>query len=245
MNSTIDQKEIEKFSRIAEEWWDETGKFKPLHKFNPIRLSFIRKKISDHFGLEKSELRPFSGIRILDIGCGGGLVAEPISRLGADIIAIDASEKNIQIAKIHAEKSQLKIDYRAATAEELVEENEQFDVVLALEVIEHVANVGNFVKSCAALVKPNGLLFIATINRTAKSLLLAKFAIEYILRWLPAGTHDWRKFLKPSEISLYASHYNLELQALRGFSYNIFFDDWKECEDVNVNYMAIFKKLSS
>lgn len=237
MSSTIDQNEVEKFSRIADEWWDENGKFKPLHKFNPIRISYLRRKIEEKFGNNKS-------IKILDIGCGGGLVAEPLSRLGFNVSAIDASEKNIEVAKIHAKKSALEINYRATSAEELVARNEQYDVVLALEIIEHVADVESFIKSCSALCKPNGLVFIATINRTVKSLALAKIAVEYILRWLPAGTHDWKKFLKPSEINNYANATNLSLLELRGFSYNILNDEWKEtASDLDVNYIALFKKL--
>jgi 2-polyprenyl-6-hydroxyphenyl methylase/3-demethylubiquinone-9 3-methyltransferase len=242
MTSTIDQQEVEKFSRIADEWWDESGKFKPLHKFNPIRISYIRRKIIEHFSLNEKSLMPFSELKILDVGCGGGLVAEPFARMGAEMSAIDASEKNIAVAKIHAEKSGLKINYLATSAEELAEKNEKFDVVFALEIIEHVADVENFVKAISQLVKPNGLLFVATINRTLKSLALAKIAVEYVLRWLPAGTHDWKKFLKPSEINFYAEKNSLQLQDLRGFSYNILNDVWKEVRNCDVNYIACFLK---
>lgn len=235
MSSTIDQSEIEKFSRIADEWWDEDGKFKPLHKLNPTRISYIRKKIEEKFS-------KISLTNILDIGCGGGLISEPFSRMGSSVTAIDASEKNIEIAKIHAEKSGLKIDYKVGVAEEITD---QFDVVLALEIIEHVADVEKFISSCAKLIKPNGLLFIATINRNLKSLLLAKFVTEYILKWLPAGTHDWRKFLKPSEINLIAERYGLTLQQLRGFSYNPVKDEWKESSDINVNYIMVFQERSA
>lgn len=234
MSSTIDPQEVEKFSRIADEWWDESGKFKPLHKFNPIRVGFIRRKIEEHF-------KTISNLTILDVGCGGGLISEPFARMGANVTAIDASEKNIAVAKIHAEKSELKIDYRTSSAEELVEKNEKFDVVFALEIIEHVADVENFIRSCSKLVKPNGLVFIATMNRTLKSLALAKIAVEYVLRWLPAGTHDWKKFLKPSEINSHATRNNLNLQCLRGFSYNILNDEWKEVENLDVNYVAVFE----
>ncbi|MES2961739.1 MAG: bifunctional 2-polyprenyl-6-hydroxyphenol methylase/3-demethylubiquinol 3-O-methyltransferase UbiG [Pseudomonadota bacterium] len=235
MTSSIDPQEVEKFSRIADEWWSETGKFKPLHKFNPIRISFIRKKIVENFKLDEN-------LKILDVGCGGGLIAEPFARMGANVTAIDASEKNIEVAKIHAEKSALKIDYRATTAEDLVKTNEQFDVVFALEIIEHVADVEGFIASCAKLVKPGGLLFIATMNRTLKSLALAKIAVEYILRWLPYGTHDWKKFLKPSEINSAANACGMDLKCLRGFSYNILNDEWKEVENLDVNYIAVFLK---
>lgn len=242
MSSTIDPKEIEKFHAMADEWWDESGKFKPLHKFNPIRISYIRNKIVKHFSLDEKSATPFSGLKILDIGCGGGLISEPFARMKADVTAIDAGEKNIAVAKIHAQKSDLKINYRVATSEELATKDEKYDVVFALEIIEHVADVENFVKSCAHLVKPNGIIFISTINRTLKALALAKFAAEYILRWLPAGTHDWKKFLKPSEINFYASQNSLELQEMKGFSYNILKDEWSESNDVDVNYVAVFCK---
>jgi 2-polyprenyl-6-hydroxyphenyl methylase/3-demethylubiquinone-9 3-methyltransferase len=232
MSSTIDPKEIEKFSRIADEWWDESGKFKPLHKFNPIRISFIRREIEKFFDIN-------SDLKILDIGCGGGLIAEPFANLGADITAIDASEKNIAVAKIHAEKSGLKINYKTAAAEEI---DEKFDVVFALEIIEHVADVESFIRNCSRLVKPNGLLFVATMNRTLKSLAFAKFAAEYVLRWLPIGTHDWKKFLKPSEINNHANSCELELKNLRGFHYNIFADEWRESDNLDVNYIATFLK---
>jgi len=245
MTSTIDQAEVEKFSRIADEWWSETGKFKPLHKFNPIRISLIRKKIAEHFSADQKSLTLFSGLKIIDIGCGGGLMAEPFARMGASITAIDASEKNITVAKIHAKKSGLEINYRVNAAEEIALENEKYDVVLALEVIEHVADAESFIKSCSALLKPNGLLFVATINRTLKSLALAKFAAEYVLRWLPIGTHDWKKFMKPSEVSNYAASLNLELKELRGFNFNILRDEWKETGDLDVNYIAIFSKPNS
>lgn len=247
MSSTIDEKEIEKFSRIADEWWDETGKFKPLHKFNPIRISFLKRKILEHFFAESvaqislvEQQKLFGQLEILDIGCGGGLIAEPFARLGGKVTAIDASEKNIQVAQIHAEKSGLKIFYRATSAEELASEEKKFDVVFALEIIEHVADVENFISSCAKLLKPNGLLFFATMNRTLKSLAFAKIAAEYVLRWLPIGTHDWKKFLKPSEINFYTERCGLNLQGLAGFSYNLLKDEWKEVDDVDVNYIAVF-----
>ena len=255
MNQTIDEKEVEKFSKMADEWWDESGKFKPLHQFNPVRLGFIRSQIEQFFKFDEEKslaLRPFSGLKIIDIGCGGGLVAEPMARLGAEIVGIDASPKNIEIAKIHAKKSGLEIDYRAMSAEELVAEIEglkldnqsdkKFDVVLALEIIEHVADVEEFLKSCSKLVKKNGLVFVATLNRTIKSLACAKFAAEYVLRWLPIGTHDWKKFLKPSEINKIAECNQLKIMKLQGFSYCIFSQKWMESEDLSVNYCAVFVK---
>lgn len=242
MTSTIDPKEIEKFTRMADEWWSETGKFRPLHKFNPSRIGYIRRKIIQNFSLEEKSLTPFNGLKILDIGCGGGLISEPFARLGADVCGIDAGEKNIAVAKIHAEKSGLKIDYKNISAEELTKNGEKFDVVFALEIIEHVADVEAFVKACSSLVKKDGLLFIATINRNLKSLALAKIAVEYVLCWLPRGTHDWKKFLKPSEINNFAAKNNVNLQEVKGFHYNIFKDSWSESEELDVNYMMVYKK---
>lgn len=240
MTSTIDEKEVEKFSKIADEWWDEGGNFKPLHQFNPIRISYIRKKIVKKFSLNEKSLQPFVGLKILDIGCGGGLISEPLARMGADVVAIDAAEKNIAVAKIHAEKSGLKIDYRNLAAEEL---DEKFDVVLALEIIEHVADVEKFIKACGNLVKPDGMLLIATMNRTVKSLALAKIAVEYVLRWLPKGTHDWKKFLKPSEINGIAERNGLKLKEMRGFGFNILNNQWSETDDLRVNYIAVYGRL--
>lgn len=245
MESTINAKEIEKFSAIADEWWNVNGKFKPLHKFNPIRISFIRQKIIEHFSpnseLDEKLAKPFVNLKILDIGCGGGLISEPFARMGAKLTAIDASEKNIQIAKIHAKKSDLEIDYHQISAEDFLKKrDEKFDVVLALEIVEHVSNVELFIKSCSSLVKVGGLVFIATMNKTVKSLLLAKFAAEYVLRWLPIGTHDWKQFLKPSELNFYTTANGLDLQKLKGFSYNFFKDEWSESEDLAVNYIAVF-----
>ena len=198
MSNTIDTSEINKFTKMADEWWSTTGKFKPLHKFNPCRIIYIREKLIDHFALDSTNQNPLKNIKILDIGCGGGLLCEPLKRLGADIVGIDAGEKNIAVAKIHAEKSGLEIDYRNQDVEELAQTNEKFDVVLAMEVIEHVADVDLFIKSCAKLLKKNGIIFFATLNRTAKSFLFAIVGAEYILNWLPKGTHDWNKFLKPN-----------------------------------------------
>ena len=235
MTSSIDPQEVEKFSRIADEWWSETGKFKPLHKFNPIRISYIRERIEENFKIDEN-------LKILDVGCGGGLIAEPFTKMGANVTAIDASQKNIEVAKIHAGRSGLKIDYRPTTAEDLVKTNEQFDVVFALEIVEHVANVEGFIESCSKLVKPGGLLFIATINRTLKSLALAKIAVEYILHWLPRGTHDWKKFLKPSEINRILEKENIKIQKIKGMKFDLFSQSWCECDDINVNYMLVAQK---
>ena len=196
--STINKKEIEKFSRIAEEWWDPTGKFKPLHKFNPIRISYIKEKIISSFKLENSD-KPLKKIRLLDIGCGGGLLSEPMSRLGAEVTGIDASEKNIQVAKLHAKKNNLKINYLAASPENL-KIDRKFDVILNMEIIEHVEDVDIFLKSCSSLLKKEGIMFVATINKTLKSYLFAIIGAEYILRWLPIGTHEWDKFIDPNDL---------------------------------------------
>ena len=196
--STINKKEIEKFSRIAEEWWDPTGKFKPLHKFNPIRISYIKEKIISSFKLENSD-KPLQKIRLLDIGCGGGLLSEPMSRLGAEVTGIDASEKNIQVAKLHAKKNNLKINYLTASPENL-KIDRKFDVILNMEIIEHVEDVDIFLKSCSSLLKKEGIMFVATINKTLKSYLFAIIGAEYILRWLPIGTHEWDKFIDPNDL---------------------------------------------
>ena len=195
--STINKKEIEKFSRIAEEWWDPAGKFKPLHKFNPIRISYIKEKIINSFKLENSD-KPLQKIRLLDIGCGGGLLSEPMSRLGAEVTGIDASEKNIQVAKLHAKKNNLKINYLTASPENL-KIDRKFDVILNMEIIEHVEDVDIFLKSCSSLLKKDGIMFVATINKTLKSYLFAIIGAEYILRWLPIGTHEWDKFIDPNK----------------------------------------------
>jgi 2-polyprenyl-6-hydroxyphenyl methylase/3-demethylubiquinone-9 3-methyltransferase len=234
--TTVNQQEVEKFTRMANEWWSETGKFKPLHKFNPTRITFIERKISEHFNCQ------FNQLKILDVGCGGGLISEPFAKMGAFLTGIDAGKANIEVAKIHAQKSGLKINYQNITAEELEKTGEKFDVVFALEIIEHVDNVEQFIQSCANLVKKDGLIFIATINRNIKSLLTAKIAAEYILRWLPRGTHDWKKFLKPSEINNLAAKNNLKLKEIAGFEYSILNDSWQENKNTDVNYMMVFSK---
>jgi 2-polyprenyl-6-hydroxyphenyl methylase/3-demethylubiquinone-9 3-methyltransferase len=199
--SSIDVEEVARFSAMAEEWWDPRGKFAPLHKFNPVRLKFIREQALERFGRDGALARPFEGLRLLDIGCGGGLLAEPMRRLGFEVVAVDASERNIGTARAHAAQLSLDIDYRAATAEQLLAEGEPpFDLVLNMEVVEHVADPGDYLRSTARLVKPGGLMIVATLNRTAKAFALAIVGAERVLRWLPAGTHDWRKFLKPGEI---------------------------------------------
>lgn len=238
---SVDPAEIANFAAMADEWWDENGKFKPLHKFNPIRIGYIRDTVIDHFRLQTDDaivkLKPFQGLRILDIGCGGGLLSEPMARLGADVVAADASEKNIQIAKIHAEKSGLQIDYRHTTAEDLADAGEQFDVILNMEVIEHVADIEGFIEACSTMLKPGGIMFIATLNRTAKSFAFAIVGAEYVLRWLPKGTHSWKKFLKPSEVARLVRNNTLSVRDISGATYNPFEDRWHLSMDLSVNYM--------
>jgi 2-polyprenyl-6-hydroxyphenyl methylase/3-demethylubiquinone-9 3-methyltransferase len=239
-NQTDDLREINKFSEMASEWWDPNGKFAPLHKFNPIRQEYLVDKIKIHFSITPNGSYPFKNLTLLDVGCGGGLIAEPMKRLGAKVTGIDASEKNINVAKFHAEQMNLKINYLCATPEKL---NEQFDVILCLEIIEHVADVDLFIKSCAKLLKKNGVIFFATLNRTAKSFLFAIVGAEYILNWLPKGTHDWNKFLKPNEIISAASSYKLALKDTVGFKFNIFLREWQKSKDTDVNYTVSFKKI--
>ena len=243
-STTVDPAEIEKFSKIAEEWWDPLGKFRPLHKFNPVRLSFIRDTICTHFDRDRFAKRPLEGIRLLDVGCGGGLVCEPMRRLGADVVGVDAAERNVKTAHIHAQQHDLEIDYRATTVEALVADGEEpFDVVLNLEAVEHVADVDLFLSSSAELVKPDGLMIVATINRTLKALALAKIGAEYILRWLPRGTHDPKKFLKPEEIDAALQRSGLTVLGHAGVAYNPLMDTWSVVEDTDVNFMVTATKI--
>ena len=236
---TIDKEEVEKFSRIADEWWDEKGKFRPLHIINPVRLQYIRDKICKHFGRDNTQIRSLSGLSLLDIGCGGGLMAEPLARLGTQVTAIDASEKNIKVAKLHSEKTGVEIDYQCSSAEDLfATTGKKFDVVLALEIVEHVADVKSFISACADLLKPNGLLFVSTINRTIKSYGLAIIGAEYLMRWLPIGTHDWQKFLRPSELCLQIRNNGLTIDEMTGMSFNPIKNSWHLNEkDLSVNYI--------
>ncbi len=240
-SKSVDPQEISNFAAMADEWWDETGKFKPLHKFNPIRIGYVRDQIVDHFNLETeqgpAQLKPLKGLRLLDIGCGGGLLSEPMARMGADVVAADASETNINVASLHSEKSGLDIDYRHTTAEELAAGGEKFDIILNMEVIEHVADIHGFAESCCGMLKPGGLLFVATLNRTTKSYALAIVGAEYILRWLPRGTHNWKKFLKPSEVVKLIRSNGLLVKDMSGASYNPFDDSWRLSRDLSVNYM--------
>ena len=238
--NTINKKEIEKFSKIAEEWWDPNGQFKPLHNFNPIRISYIKENIIKTFGL-RSEDKILSGIKILDIGCGGGLLSEPMSRLGAEVYGIDASKKNIEVAKIHAKKSGLNIKYFCSSPEKF-KKNFKFDVILNMEIIEHVEDVILFLESCSKLLKKDGIMFIATLNKTLKSYIFAIIGAEYILKWLPIGTHEWEKFIKPEELIEISKKFNLNLSDLQGVKFNLIKNNWNLSSDKSVNYIAKFIK---
>ena len=238
--STVNKKEIEKFSNIATEWWNPDGKFKPLHKFNPIRIKYLKENIINHFGI-KSKTQPLRKLDILDIGCGGGLLSEPFSRLGANVTAIDASKKNIKVAKFHAKKNNLKINYKCISPENL-KVKKKFDVVLNMEIVEHVSDLNFFIKKSSELVKKNGLMFVATLNKTLKSYLFAIVGAEYILRWLPIGTHEWNKFVKPNELIEIAKKNKLKLKKINGMEFNPFFDEWNVTDDNSVNYISKFEK---
>ena len=233
--TTINQEEIQKFSRLAEEWWDVSGKFKPLHMFNPIRIEYILEKTSKHFQRNDNKL-PFKGLKFLDIGCGGGLISEPMHRLGAEVTGIDASSKNIEVAKLHAKKNDLKINYLNTSPEKMTE-NQKFDVILNLEIVEHVEDVDLYFKSCAKLLKKNGLMFTATLNRTFISFIKAIIGAEYILRWLPIGTHDWNKFLKPGEIKEKINNLNFSIIEVKGLHFNLLTQKWKQSKNLSVNYI--------
>ena len=239
--NTINKKEIEKFSKIAEEWWDPNGKFKPLHNFNPLRISYLRDNIIKTFNIQKKD-KILSGVKILDIGCGGGLLCEPMSRLGAEVFGMDASEKNIEVAKIHAKKSNLNIKYLCSSPEKF-KSDLKFDVILNMEIIEHVEDVDIFLKSCTKFLKKNGIMFVATLNKTLKSYLFAIIGAEYILKWLPIGTHEWEKFIKPEELISITKKYELTLNDLRGVKFNLFTNNWELSTDKSVNYIAKFIKI--
>ena len=238
--SSVNKKEIEKFSKIASEWWDPKGKFKPLHKFNPIRIKYIKESIIENFKL-KNKIKPLNKINILDIGCGGGLLSEPMQRLGANVTGIDASIKNIKIAKLHAQKNKLKINYLCSSPEKL-KTKKKYDVILNMEIVEHVDDLNFFLKSSSKLLKKNGLMFVATINKTLKSYMFAIVGAEYILGWLPIGTHEWEKFVKPEELKKILKKNNLVLNKLDGMHFNIVKNQWKISKDLSVNYIAEFIK---
>ena len=238
--TSVNKKEIDKFSKMADEWWDPEGKFKPLHKFNPTRIKYIKENIINNFKL-KNKFRPLSGINILDIGCGGGLLSEPMSRMGANVTGIDASDKNIKIAKLHSKKNKLKINYLCSSPEKL-KITKKFDVILNMEIVEHVEDIDFFLKSCSKLLKKNGLMFVATINKTLKSYIFAIVGAEYVLRWLPIGTHEWEKFVKPEDLKKILMKYDLSLNKLEGMNFNIIKDEWSISRDLSVNYIAKFIK---
>jgi 2-polyprenyl-6-hydroxyphenyl methylase/3-demethylubiquinone-9 3-methyltransferase len=240
-----DPAEIAKFTALADQWWDPEGPFRPLHKFNPARIRLLRDRLAAHFGRPPEQNAPFSGLTLLDIGCGGGLVAEPMRRLGFTVTGIDAGAENVGVAQVHADRLGLSIAYEAAGPESLLNRGLRFDVVLAMEVVEHVDDVAGFFNAAADLLAPGGMLIAATLNRTLKSLALAKVGAEYLLRWVPAGTHDWRKFLKPHELAGHLRSAGLPLTALTGLTYDLFTDRWKESADIDVNYFAVAVKKNT
>ena len=240
--TTINKEEIQKFSSLAEEWWDVKGKFKPLHMFNPIRIEYITQMIKKYFKISDKKINPFNELKILDIGCGGGLISEPMARLGANVTGIDASEKNIKIAQIHSEENNLKINYINSSPERL-KEKEEFDIILNLEIIEHVEDVKLYIDSCSKLLKKGGLMFTATLNRTVVSYIKAIVGAEYVLRWLPIGTHDWNKFIRPEELEKKLSIANFKTIEIKGLEFNPFNKKWKKSDNLSVNYIICSSKI--
>ena len=240
--TTINKEEIQKFSSLADEWWDVKGKFKPLHMFNPIRIEYITQMIKKHFNISDKKINPFNELKILDIGCGGGLISEPMARLGANVTGIDASEKNIKIAQIHSKENNLEINYINSSPEKL-KERENFDIILNLEIIEHVEDVELYISSCSKLLKKNGLMFTATLNRTVISYLKAIVGAEYILRWLPIGTHDWNKFIRPEELEKKLSIANFKTIEVKGLEFNPFNKKWRKSDNLSVNYIICSSKI--
>ncbi|PIW25879.1 MAG: bifunctional 3-demethylubiquinol 3-O-methyltransferase/2-polyprenyl-6-hydroxyphenol methylase [Rhodospirillales bacterium CG15_BIG_FIL_POST_REV_8_21_14_020_66_15] len=241
--TTADDGDVARFQAIADEWWDATGKFRPLHRINPVRIAFIRDRVAAHFGLDSGAARPLRGLSLLDIGCGGGILAEPLARLGAKVTGIDAGEKNVAVARLHAEQMGLDIDYRHVLPEDLADLGRTFDVVLNMEVVEHVADLDAFLAASADMVRPGGCMVVTTLNRTLKSLMLAKIGAEYVLRWLPPGTHDWRKFVRPSELVRGLAGHGVEVTHLEGMVFNPLSDTWRlDAHDLDVNYLAFAAK---
>ncbi len=236
---SLDPAEVEKFSKIAAEWWNPKGKFGVLHVFNPVRLAYIKEQVCGRLSRDPLERRPFDGLRFLDIGCGGGLLTEPMARLGASIVGVDPSGKNIKTASVHAAEMGLEIDYRAATAEDLAAAGETFDVILNMEVIEHVADPSAFTRTCCNLLKPGGLMFVATLNRTLKSFGLAIIGAEYVLGWLPKGTHQWEKFITPAELKGWLGENGVAVKDQSGVTYSPFTGEWRKSRDMDVNYMVV------
>ncbi len=239
--STVDKIEIEKFSKLAKDWWNPEGKFKPLHLFNPARIKFIKEKLIHHFKLDSGSEKPLNQLKILDIGCGGGLLCEPLNRLGANMTGIDASNTNIEIAKLHSREMNLDIKYLNCSPENLNLKNE-FDVILNMEIVEHVSNINLFIKNCSNLIKKNGIMFVATINKNLKSYIFAILGAEYILRWLPIGTHNWDKFLTPRDLEIIAEKNNFSKDEIIGMKFNLFSNEWSKSNDVSVNYISTFLK---
>jgi 2-polyprenyl-6-hydroxyphenyl methylase/3-demethylubiquinone-9 3-methyltransferase len=237
--STVDEREVEQFARLGARWWDPKGPMAALHKFNPVRLAYVRDQAMQRFRCDPKKLDCLKGLRILDIGCGGGILSEPLARLGAEVVGADPAAENIEVARVHAQQSGVAVDYRATTAEDLATRNERFDIVLAMEVVEHVTDVNAFVSTCASMVKDGGLLILATINRTMKSFALAIVGAEYILRWLPRGTHQWDKFVTVEELELAVEHAGLGVIGERGVIYNLLADRWQLSSDMDVNYMLV------
>jgi len=237
--TSVDQREVERFSRHAADWWAPRGPMAALHKFNPVRLAYIRDQAAERFGRDARKLDCLKGLRMLDIGCGGGILSEPLARLGADMIGVDPAEENIEAARVHAQEQGVRVDYRAGTAEALADVGERFDVVLAMEVVEHVADVPLFVSTCADMVKPGGLMIAATLNRTLKSFALAIVGAEYVLRWVPRGTHQWDKFVTPQELESAIENTGLRVIGERGVVYNPFADRWQLSSDMDVNYLLV------
>lgn len=242
---SIDPDEIAKFEAMAEEWWDPNGKFKTLHKFNPTRIAFIREKIINHFNISADEKKPFKDIKLLDIGCGGGLLSEPMAKLGAKVTGLDVVEKNIKTASTHAESQGLNINYVHSTVEDISEKKDKFDVILNMEVIEHVSDVNLFINSCSKVLSSNGIMVFASLNRTLISYGLAIIGVEYILGWLPKGTHDWSKFITPDELKIFFSSNGLKIEEIIGMRYNPLFDSWRRSKDLSVNYLGVSSKINS
>jgi 2-polyprenyl-6-hydroxyphenyl methylase / 3-demethylubiquinone-9 3-methyltransferase len=240
--SSADPAEIEKFAQLAAQWWDSGGAFAPLHKFNPIRLKFVRDIAAEHFGRDARSRRPFEGLSLLDLGCGGGLLAEPMARLGFRVLGCDAAEENVRAAAAHAASTRANVSYRCATPEVLAGEGAVFDVVLTMEIVEHVTDVGAFLGLCSRLVRPGGLIFVATINRTLKSLMLAKIAAEYVLRWLPPGTHDWNRFIEPARLGQLAAERGLKVRCIQGLAFDPFAWGWHLSRDTGVNYILVAER---
>ena len=239
--TTIDKTEIEKFSKMAKDWWNPNGKFKSLHLFNPVRIAFIKEKLISHFKLNLNSSKPLKELKILDIGCGGGLLCEPLNRLGATVTGIDPSSNNIEVAKLHSKKMNLNIKYMHCSPENLNFKG-KFDVVLNMEVVEHVSNISLFIKNCARLIKKNGIMFVATINKNLKSYVFAILGAEYILRWLPIGTHDWNKFLTPKDLEIITNKNNFMTDEIVGMKFDLFSNEWNKSDDTSVNYISTFLK---